>query len=159
MTCRGWIGYAAGLVVAGAVGHALPRGEPGRAPAPALCAHVPGALDEAALRAAVRAELANLPRQTLPPAPAPAPPPAAEAARAPDPAAPPHPDAARALADGHQLIADALGRRRWSADDRAALRVLLTEVDRQDGAELLGELVPAINDGRLEVATGGGAPF
>ena len=101
MTRRGWVAYAAGLVLAGAVGYAIPR----------------------------------------------------------DPTPPrPRRETVRAIADGHRLIAEALARRHWGADDRAALRAVLAQVDRADGAALLGELVPAINDGRLEVATGG-TPF
>ncbi|HXU72102.1 MAG TPA: hypothetical protein VN947_22370 [Polyangia bacterium] len=155
MTRPGWIAYASGLALAGALGYAVPRGERSVERPPATCAPRPSALDEVALRAAVRAELANLPRGVLAAATATA---ASGPVPAPTAAPPPRPEATRALGDGHRLLDDALARRRWSSDDRASFRALMAQVDGDGRAELLGELVPAINDGRLEVATGG-TPF
>ena len=147
--------YGAALLGAGLVGHAIPHGsEPAARVARAECAHETGGLDEARLRAVLRAELASLQRAPVPPSTATvvAPPPAPR----PDPA--PRPPSARALADGHSLIDEALGRRRWSTDDAAALRRLLPALDPDARTELFAQLFPAINDGRLELATGG-APF
>ena len=149
--------YGAALVAAGLVGHAIPHGAgPAARVAGGECAHEPGGLDEARLRAVLRAELANLQRvpalpssaSVVTPAPAPASRPEAE----------PRPQSARALADGHSVIAEALARRRWSSQDAIELRHLLPQLDPDARTELFAQLFPAINDGRLELATGG-APF
>lgn len=149
--------YGVALVAAGLGGYAIPHGsQPAARVAAEECAHEPGGLDEARLRAALRAELANLQRVPALPSSAPvvAPAPVPASRLAPEP----HRQSARALADGHVLIDEALARRSWSSQDASALRQLLPQLDPDARTELFSQLFPAINEGRLELGTGG-APF
>jgi len=146
--------FAGALVAAALVGHAIPRAAPPPRIAAPICAPQPAVIDEVALRAAIRAELGNLPRATTN---------AATAAPVAAPTAPPRaalPDAAAAsaLADAQQLLDGALTRGRWGSDDASAFRRLLARVDSDGRTQLLSELAPAINDGRLELTTPG-MPF
>jgi len=146
---------AAALVAAAAVGYSIPRpAAPARIAAP-VCAKQTAVIDEAALRAALRAELGNLPRATAnmaAAAPVATPPPA------PSPAAAPSAEAASAFADAERLLDGALARHRWGSEEAHAFRQLLARVDSDSRTQLLSELAPAINDGRLELATSG-MPF
>lgn len=146
--------FAGALVAAALIGHAIPRAAPPPRIAAPICARQPAVIDEAALRAAIRAELGNLPRVTTNAATA-AP---VAAPTAPPPAALPDAAAASALADAQQLLDGALSRGRWGSDDASAFRRLLARVDGDGRTQLLSELAPAINDGRLEL-TAPGMPF
>ena len=148
------LAFAAALVAAGAVGYSIPRPAPPARIAPPVCARQVAVIDEAALRAALRAELANLPRTTANVAAA-AP---VAAPVAPPQAAVPSAEAVSALADAQHVLDGALARHRWGSDDARAFRQLLARVDDDGRQQLLSQLAPAINDGRLELATAG-MPF
>lgn len=70
----------------------------------------------------------------------------------------PSPKAIAALEKGRELISQALSKQVWGDEQAGAFRLALAQVDEDGQAELLRELVPALNDGRIQVRTSG-PPF
>ena len=67
-------------------------------------------------------------------------------------------DANAAYADATQLLDTALGQGVWDDEDAAAIRALIVRMDAAQTDEVMGGLVTAINDQRLDVTTTG-MPF
>lgn len=167
MTRRGLAGVSVGLVAAALTGYLLAgRGSQPRkaalAPAPAAQLE---ALDRAALRAMLREELLALrdarpgePAASSATSPAPTAPVPAATDSEPTPAAPPTREQDLQYESGRQILDGALARGTWTDADRAGFRGIIMTVTREQRLELLAELAPAINEGRLKLVTAG-PPF
>lgn len=65
----------------------------------------------------------------------------------------PGPKAIAALEKGRELISQALSRQTWGDEQAGAFRLALVQLDADGQAELLRELIPALNDGRVQLRT------
>ena len=71
---------------------------------------------------------------------------------------PPSSEALDAEQRAQDLVDGALARRNWTNDDAAAMRSLLGRVTAEQREDLLGALIPAMNDGRVKNLASG-SPF
>jgi hypothetical protein len=76
------------------------------------------------------------------------------------PAAPPivTPEALDAENGAQRLVERAFARKAWTQDDALAMRGYLGQVTGEQREDLLRQLLPAMNDGRIKVEPGG-PPF
>ena len=158
MTRRGLAALAA-IAIAGAAAGYLAAPAPAKpAPSGALVqapvTHVE-ALDREALRALLREELAALHVAIGEPAPVVVTPERAAPALEREP---PTPEQDENHVVGRALLDDALARRSWTPEDAGRLRVVLASVSPEQRRELIRELIPALNEGRLQ-PTFSGPPF
>lgn len=62
-------------------------------------------------------------------------------------------EAMAALEKGHELISQAISKGTWGDEEARAFRNATLQLDKDGQVELLSELVPAINEGRIKVKT------
>lgn len=141
------LGWLVAAVALGALGATWLRPSPAVREAPKLVC--PAAVDPASLRAMEGRIVERIVDRAEPPAPVtPAPP-------APEPAPAPTPEAAASAAAGVALVERATRTGHWTSSDAEELGARLRGLPREEVEAILGELIPAVNEGRVRVEVQG----